>query len=204
MDQSTPYRSITREQYLLREARIVAALRLECVPDAEIAARAKDENIFQYPTVRMASDIARVCLRRLDALGEGDVAAALTGLLAHGTLEQARQTNLYAMMRTYRIVWEFMVGVVGVKYATLDYSLPRREIVAFMDDLRQQSPVVAAWTDKGVQKVVQVLAKSLAETGLLESTRSDRLVPIYLDSELERLMRANGDAVALPAFNRIG
>lgn len=204
MDQSTPYRSITREQYLLREARIVAALRLECVPDAEIAARAKDENIFQYPTVRMASDIARVCLRRLDALGEGDVAAALTGLLAHGTLEQARQTNLYAMMRTYRIVWEFMVGVVGVKYATLDYSLPRREIVAFMDDLRQQSPVVAAWTDKGVQKVVQVLAKSLAETGLLESTRSDRLVPIYLDSELERLIRANGDAVALPAFNRIG
>lgn len=204
MDQSTPYRSITREQYLLREARIVAALRLECVPDAEIAARAKDENIFQYPMVRMASDIARVCLRRLDALGTGDVAEALTGLLAHGTLEQARQTNLYAMMRTYRIVWEFMVGVVGVKYATLDYSLPRREIVAFMDDLRQQSPVVAAWTDKGVQKVVQVLAKSLAETGLLESTRSDRLVPIYLDSELERLMRANGDAVALPAFNRIG
>lgn len=204
MDQSTPYRSITREQYLLREARIVAALRLECVPDAEIAARAKDENIFQYPTVRMASDIARVCLRRLDALGEGDVAAALTGLLAHGTLEQARQTNLYAMMRTYRIVWEFMVGVVGVKYATLDYSLPRREIVAFMDDLRQQSPVVAAWTDKGVQKVVQVLAKSLAETGLLESSRSDKLIPVYLDPELERLIRANGDAVALPAFNRIG
>lgn len=204
MDQSTPYRSITREQYLLREARIVASLRLEGVPDAEIAARVKDENLFQYPTLRMASNIARVCLMRLDALGGGDVAVALARLLAHGTLEQARQTNLYAMMRTYRIVWEFMVGVVGVKYATLDYSLPRREIVSFMDDLRQQSPVVAAWTDKGVQKVVQVLAKSLAETGLLESTRSDRLVPIYLDSELERLMRANGDAVALPAFNRIG
>ena len=49
-----------------------------------------------------------------------------------------------------------------------------------------------------------MLAKSLAETGLLESARSDRLVPIYLDSELERLMRANGDAVALPAFSRIG
>ena len=204
MDQSTPYRSITREQYLLREARIVASLRLEGVPDAEIAARVKDENLFQYPTLRMASNIARVCLMRLDALGTGDVAEALTGLLAHGTLEQARQTNLYAMMRTYRIVWEFMVGVVGVKYATLDYSLPRREIAAFMGDLQQQSPVVAAWTDKGVQKVVQVLARSLAETGLLESSRSDKLIPIYLDSELERLMRANGDAVALPAFNRIG
>lgn len=204
MDQSTPYRSITREQYLLREARIVAALRLDDVSDDEIAARAKDENIFQFPTVRMASNIAKVCLMRLDALGEGDVAEVLIGLLAHGTLEQARQTNLYAMMRTYRIVWEFMVGVVGVKYATLDYSLPRREIVSFMGDLQQQSPAVAAWTDKGIQKIVQVLAKSLAETGLLESARSDRLVPIYLDSELERLMRANGDAVALPAFNRIG
>ena len=72
MDQSTPYRSITREQYLLREApRIVASLRLEGVPDAEIAARVKDENLFQYPTVRMASDIARVCLQAPRRPGRG-------------------------------------------------------------------------------------------------------------------------------------
>lgn len=202
MDQATPYRSLTREQYLLRETRIVAALRLEGVPDDEILARAKDDNIFQYPTTRMARDITRVCLRRLDCLGEES--AQLAEMLAQGTLVQARQANLYAMMRGYRVVWEFMVGVVGTKYATLDYFLPRREINGFLRDLQLASPAVAAWSEGTMTKTGQVLARSLIETGLLEGPRSDKLVAILLDSDLERIMRANGDAVALPAFNCIG
>lgn len=201
MGPSTPYRSLTREQYLLRETRIVAALRLDGVSDDEIVARAKTDNIFQYHTTTMVANIAQVCLRRLGALGPA--ADGLTEVLAHGPVEQARQANLYAMMRAYRLVWEFMVGVVGVKYATLDYFLPRREINTFMRDLQQASPVVARWSELGIEKNVQVLARSLAETGLLESPRSDRLVPIYLDADVERLIRANDDAVALPSFNRI-
>lgn len=62
----TAYRSITREQWLLRETRIVSALLVdEDATREEIVQRAQAENIFQYPTERMRSNIARVCLARL-------------------------------------------------------------------------------------------------------------------------------------------
>ena len=114
---------------------------------------------------------------------------------------QAAQTNLYALMRTYRIVWEFMVGVVGEKFLHLDARLAKHEIVAFLEGLRSQSKTVAGWSDATINKIRQVLTKCLVEVGYLSSPRSEELSPVLLDLDLERAMRANGDAIALPAFS---
>ena len=81
--------SLTREQFLLREIRIVARLRADGVSDEEIVARAKDENIFQYPTLKMASNIARVCLKRLDNLSHPSLQLLLAE--GEGTYEEAAQ-----------------------------------------------------------------------------------------------------------------
>lgn len=64
--------SLTREQFLLRELRIVADLRTQGVPDDQIIQRVQRENLFQYRTERMLADRARVCLQRLDALENAD------------------------------------------------------------------------------------------------------------------------------------
>ena len=64
--------SLTREQFLLREMRIVADLRTQGEPDDEIIQRVKRENLFQYGTERMLADRARACLQRLDALENAD------------------------------------------------------------------------------------------------------------------------------------
>lgn len=103
-------------------------------------------------------------------------------------------------MRTYRVAWEFMLGVVGEKFRTLDNRLARFEIASFLEGLRSRSDTVAGWSDATLNKIRQVLTKCLVECGYLESPRSDELRPILLDLELEDALRANGDAVALPAF----
>ena len=91
---------ITREQFLLRETRIVAGMRLDGLANEEIVTRTVDENLFQYPTTRMIRNIAGVCTKRLDALGSD----ALVRVIATGEPEAAAQANLYAMMRTYPLV----------------------------------------------------------------------------------------------------
>ena len=58
--------ALTREQFLLPEMRIVASLRQQGVDDASIVDRVKSENLFQYPTERILSNRAGMCLRRLD------------------------------------------------------------------------------------------------------------------------------------------
>lgn len=194
--------SLTREQWLLTEIKTIAHLRLEGLSDAEILEQNLDHNYFQYPTEREIRSITRACLLRLDNLSDNtELKLELTRALANGTSMQASQVNLYAIMRTYRLVWEFMVGVIGRKYQTLDTHLAKHEITAYLEGLRSQSDVVATWSDTTLTKIRQVLTRCLVGAGYLASPRSDELRPILLDLDLERALRVNGDAAALPAFN---
>lgn len=194
--------SITREQWLLTETRTIAQLRLEGLNDEEILAQNLVNNYFQYPTERELASITKACLLRLDNLSDDPpLRHELTRFIAHGSPAQSAQTNLYALMRTYRIVWEFMLGVVGVKFQTVDMRLAKHEIALFLENLRSQSETVAGWSDGTLNKIRQVLTKCLVQTGYLSSPRSTDLHSILLDLDLERAIRANGDAVALPAFS---
>lgn len=203
MDASAPYNgAITREQFLMREARVVAQLRLdEGLSNAQIVARVMEQNLFQYPTERELKSISRACCRRLDALSDDPATRdQLVALIAHGVPEQARQANLYAVMRTYRVAWEFMVSLVGPHYRALDPSLPRRDIAAFLEQLRAQDARVATWSDVTLNKIRQVLTGCLVQCEMYDR-KAEQLRPAYLDYTLEQAIRANGDEVCLAAFD---
>ncbi len=192
-------RAVTREQFLMREVRIVARLRLEGDADEEIVDRAADENVFQYPTASMRANIARACLFRLNALGAAG--PEVVRIIALGEQTQASQANLYAMARAYDIVWEFLTRVVGLRYATLDYSLTAGDINVFLADMQADVPEYAAWSPSTLVKTRQVLRSALIHAGNLAGPRSEELVPVFLDPEVECAIRRNGDVWLLPAFN---
>ena len=207
MPTDAPYRgTITREQWLLRETRTVARLRADAAGSgkplelADVVDLAAEENIFQYPTEREVKSIARACWRRLDALSDDPALRnQLIDLVAAGTPDQARQVNLYALARDNRIVWEFLVVEVAQKFQGLDESLPKREIVAFLEGLRAQDERAARWSDATLNKIRQVLTACLVECGMYDR-RAETLLRPLLDLTLEQAMRANGDQVLLPAF----
>lgn len=197
-----PYRgALTREQWLFREICIVARLRLdEDLSDADIVERVVEQNLFQYPTERELKSIARALCRRLTALSDDpERRARLACLIAHGTVDQARQTNLYAIACDYRVMWEFMTVVVAPKRRQLDAHLPKREIVSFLEGLRAQDEKVAGWSDATLNKIRQVFVKCLEECGMYDRA-SEQLTSVLLDFELEGLVRANDDAAILPAL----
>lgn len=192
---------ITREQWLLRETRLVARMRLdEGLSDREILERVVSQNLFQYPTERELRSITRACCRRLTGLSDdAALRAQLSALIAHGTPDQARQVNLYALMRSYRLIWEFMCVVVAAKRRTLDDGLTSREVAAFLEGLRAQDETVAGWSDATLNKIRQVFLNCLVECGMYDRANAT-LKPILLDFELEQAIRANQDAEALAAF----
>ncbi len=201
-----PYRgALTREQWLFREIRIVARLRLdEDLSDADIVERVVEQNLFQYPTERELKSIARALCRRLTALSDDpERRARLAHLIAHGTVDQTRQTNLYAIACDYRVMWEFMTVVVASKRRQLDAHLPKCEIVSFLEGLRAQDEKVAGWSDATFNKIRQVFVKCLEECGMYDRA-SEQLTSVLLDFELEGLVRANDDAAILPAFGVMG
>jgi len=198
MDNTHSYNgSLTAEQFLFYEVRIAAKMYLDGKKIEEAVEEIKKDNLFQYPTERQVSRLARACYKRMDALDN----EALVRDLAYAPTEIAKQINLYAIMRYNRLVWEFMVSVIGEKYRNQDFNFSRKDINSFFTRLQAQDDSVASWSEGTVNKIKSVLIRMLIETEYLDDLKDPTLNPIFLCEELERGIRANNDFDALPAFN---
>ena len=198
MDSTYPYiASLTREPFLFYEMRTTAKLICEGLEDAEVVSRIAEENLFQYPTEKTISRIARACIKRLRAMEDESLIQAIS----IQPTDVAKQICLYAMMKQSRLVWEFMLTVIGEKYRLRDSSFGKIDLNTYFMRLQEQDDTVATWSDNTITKLKQVLARVLVETEYLDNLKSDHLNPVWLQPILENAIRSNGDLSALPAFN---
>lgn len=194
----SPYNAaITREQFLFYEMRITSKLVCEKLGDNILVERITRENLFQYPTEKSLRRMAHVCIRRLNALGD----IFLVQAIATQSIDVSKQICLYAMMRQYRLVYDFMLNVIGSKYMNLDFSFDKVDLNEFFIRLQSQDNWVATWSNSTIIKLKQVLRKILLENEYIDSTNAKRLNPILISPILENAIRATGQEVVLPAFN---
>ena len=195
---ASPYNAVlTREQFLFYETRITARLLCENLSREQVVERIEKENLFQYPTEKTVKRMATTCLRRLEALGDSSLVQAI----ATQPSDVAKQICLYAMMRQYRLVWDFMLTVIGTKYRLLDTSFGKIDLNGFFMRLQEQDDWVATWSEATITKLKQVLQRILIENEYLDSTDADHLNPVLISPLLENAIRASGQELALPAFN---
>ena len=197
MERSLTYNgTITAEQFLFYEIRIASKYYLDRTSVEDAIEEIKRNNLFQYPTERLVARMVRSCYKRLEALDDD----GLRQELSEAPVEIAKQINLYAMMRYNRIVWDFMVSVIGEKFRSQDFEFSRKDLNVFFSHLQEQNDI-AGWSDSTVNKIKQVLTKVLVEVEILDTFKSTRLNPLFLCEELEEGIRRNNDLEALIAFN---
>lgn len=190
--------AITREQFLFYETRIVARLMSdESLSDEEITSRIIEENLFQFPTEKSLKRTVTGCLKRLRCLEDDE----LIKVIAHSPMEVGKQMCLYAMMKQYRLVWDFMITVIGAKFREQDLSYGKMELNVFFMRLQEQDDEVASWSDSTINKIKQVLNRILIENEYIDSPRATKLNPIMICSEVDNVIRADGNEIALSAFN---
>lgn len=195
---ASPYNAaITREQFLFYEMRTTAKLLAEGLTDEEAADRIVSENLFQYPTEKSVRKMALACIRRLHAMNDDTLIAAL----ATQPSEVSKQICLYAMMKQYRLVWDFMVTVIGEKYRLRDTSFGKIDLNTYFLRLQEQDDWVATWSECTIIKVKQVINKILVENEYIDNTNADHLNSVWLNPILENAIRSNNDDIILPAFN---
>ena len=198
MQATSPYTAvITREQFLFYEVRTTAKLIHEGYNSEEVIERIVSDNLFQYPTEKSVRRMAFACLRRLDALDDETLVEAI----ATQPSDVAKQICLYAMMKQYRLIWDFMITVIGEKYRLSDTTFGKIDLNSYFLRLQEQDDWVATWSDSTVAKLKQVITKTLVENEYLDNGKATRLNPVWLQPVLENAIRENGDEIALPAFN---
>ena len=196
MDHSYPYiASLTREPFLFYEMRSTAKLMSEGLADEAIVTEIVEQNLFQYPTEKSITRMAKACMKRLHALEDETLVSASQ------PTEIAKQICLYAMMKQSRLVWEFMLTVIGEKYRLRDTSFGKIDLNTFFMRLQEQNDTVASWSDSTITKLKQIIARVLVETEYLDNRGADHLNPVWLHPVLENAIRSNGDTAVLPAFN---
>lgn len=197
---NSPYKgsgSLTRAQFLFYEMRTTARLMKDGLPNKEVIGRIVAENLFQYPTERSVTQMVRVCLHRLQGLEDSQLVESV----AEADYATAKQVCLYAMMKEYRLVWDFMITVIAEKYRQLDYAYSRRDINAFIMRLQEQDDYVASWSESTCKKISSVLSRILIENEYIDDGKATRLNPVLISPLLENAIRASGQELALPAFN---
>jgi putative inner membrane protein len=198
MNSTYPYiASLTREPFLFYEMRTTAKLLTSGLSAEDAVAQITVENLFQYPTEKSIARMAKACVKRLQVMKDADLIHAI----ATQPTEIAKQICLYALMKQSRLVWEFMLTVIGEKYRSKDISFGRIDLNTYFIRLQEQDDTVASWSEGTITKLKQVLAKILVETEYLDDVRADHLNPVYLHPILENAIRSHGDLAVLPAFN---
>ena len=196
----SPYRgsaSLTREQFLFYEVRTTAKLLQEGLSSEDAIKRITEENLFQYPTEKAIKKIAQGCIRRLEAMDSDELVQAI----ANDPSDVSKQICLYAMMKQYRLMWDFMITVIGSKYRQQDFTFSRRDLNAFFLQLQEQDDLVASWSEATIKKMISVISRVLVETEYIDNAKSLTLNPVLISRTLENALRESGDTLALLAFN---
>ena len=195
----SPYKGsaqITREQFLFYEMRTTAKLMREGLNDDEIIDRISEENLFQYPTEKSIRQMAKACVARLRYIDDDLIEA-----VASQSSETAKQICMYAMMKQYRLVWDFMIIVIGEKFRMQNFSFSQMDVNIFFMQLQEQDDYVAGWSESTMKKIRQILIRVLVENDYLDNGKADHLNPVWLNPALENVIKNNNDERALPAFN---
>lgn len=196
----SPYKgsaSLTREQFLFYEVRTTAKLLQEGLSSEDAIKKITEENLFQYPTEKAIKKIAQGCIRRLEAMDSDELVQAI----ANEPSDVSKQICLYAMMKQYRLMWDFMITVIGTKYRQQDFTFSRRDLNAFFLQLQEQDDLVASWSETTIKKMVSVISRVLVETEYIDHAKSLTLNPVLISRILENSLRESGDTLALLAFN---
>lgn len=189
--------ALTREQFMFQEMRITVRLKLEGLIDQDIIAKVYEDNLFQYPTEREIKSKCRACLKRLDCITDMPF---ILDVLANGTIGEAKQAALVALMCQSLLMQDFMVTVIGDKYRRLDMTLTRRDMNIFFERLAEQNEDVASWSEQTIKKLKVVIRACLRETEYIQGTE-ETLYPVLLGDEFAAAIKEAGYRHFLPAFN---
>lgn len=180
--------TLTSASFSYYELKQVLKLKAEGLSDKEIRDKANEENIFQYKSKNSANKIMSAIIRRVKVLDE----YLITSIISE-PMEIGKIINLYIIMKTNRLLFEFMNEVIREKLEFNNDILEKKDINVFFIAKAEQSVIVANWSEVTNRKLKQVILKILTEVGILEDIKTGNLSRLIIPPELKDYLVNIGD-----------
>lgn len=187
--------TLTGASFSFLELKKVLKLKREGLSDSDIKKKVFEENLFQYEIKTSMKSVFPSVMRRANALDE-----ELQQMVLEEQLELGKIINLYAIMKTDRLFFEFMNEVVREKLEMNNYLLEKKDINTFFIIKSEQNEKMAKWTEKTVAKLKQVYIKLLYEAGMIMDKKTGELNRLIIDEGLKSHLKVIGDTAYLKAM----
>jgi hypothetical protein len=187
--------TLTGASFLFFELKQVLKLKKQGFSDVEIKKKVIEENVFEYTIPASLKRILPSVLRRATAIDEG-----LQDQVLNSQLETGKVINLYSIMKTDKLFFEFMNEVIREKLDNNNYLLEKKDLNVFFTVKAEQNEKMAKWTELTVNKLKQVYIKLLFEAGLLRDKKNGELNRLLIDEEIKVHLRNIGDHAYLRAM----
>jgi len=187
--------SLNGASFLLFELKQVVKLKESGLTDQEVREKVKNENLFQFTNKGRINRALPSVMKRAGVLDE-----QLFSMLREGSLETGKAINLYSIMKTDVLFFEFMSEVIGEKLQNNDYYIEKKDLNLFMTSKAEQSSKVASWSDINQEKLKRAYMQVLFESGMLKNRKSGELNRLILDEQLKTYLIHIGDAKYVQAM----
>ena len=177
---------------LERESRVIARLLLDEVDDKTWNDRLIRENILQKRTQKTIQRQAGLIRKRLEPLGKDG-----WKLVDRGSSEIVRHLLLAACIKHNRLIGDFLQKVVQEHTRLFEKKLSPRAWATFLEEVGHRVPVVSTWSDSTKEKLGQVTHKILVEAGILDGTRTKKILPFFLPPEVASYLRKHEESYIL-------
>ena len=186
--------NLTGAAFMFYEFKQVVLLKKQFT-DKEIRRKIIDENIFQYKKVSSLKRGIPTIIRRVNVLDE-----TLREMVSGDTLDTGKTINLFSIMKTDRLFYEFMVEVIKPHFDMNDYILERKELNMYFTEKAEQVPPISSWSELTIGKLKQVYMKILLEAGILADLKSGELNRLLISEQVKEHLRNFGDSSYIEAM----
>ncbi|MCM3443726.1 DUF1819 family protein [Metabacillus halosaccharovorans] len=181
--------SLNGASFLLFELKQVIKLKQQGLAKEEIRKKVKEENLFQFNNQGRINRALPSVMKRAEAIDD-----TLAALMLEGSIETGKALNLYAIMKTDLLFFEFMDEVIGEKLHNNDYLIEKKDINLFFTSKAEQSEKVAGWSDINVEKLKRAFMQVLYESGMLRTRKGKELDRLIIDEQIKNHLTGIGDA----------
>lgn len=175
--------SFTAGSLILEETRKIAESYLNCNNWEQVKTDVLKNNILQKQSISSSKRQTIEIIKRLKNIPEESIY-----LIAHEDSLVGKNITYYAVLKTYRFIYDFVREVICEKYFNLDKEILNLDYTKFYNRKKNISKKLAKLSDNTKQKIKQVIFKILAESNLIDSTRTKIITKPFLSNKARKII----------------
>lgn len=173
----SPYTTITGCTFLYYEFGRILPLLMDANSDILLKDEIENNRVLQVNSIASRKRFVVEFKRRYASV------PALFWKTWQGMSEAGQRAGLfYAILKTYKLVFDFHVNVAMRKWNSIDHTLLRDDLLMEFNELSAHDDFVDSWSDATKDKCCSNYLTILRQSGLLNE-KTNELIPVKLDAD---------------------